>query len=136
VVLPVNAPFAIRQPVLAAPAIAVELDNFLDEVPGPGERAVGLNRVELGAERGEVDAVLARGGSGEDRLLAIDLADDGAVIAIQDVVVAGRRANVEVFTDDRRGRDVACVSRAAASLERPQDFQNCAWRGYPEPSMR
>ena len=114
VIVPGDAVLAVLEPVLAAPAVAVELDDLLHEVPGPDRFAVGLDGVHLRAEGREVDAVGPGRGRREDRLAAVDLADHLARVAIEDVVVAGRRADVNVLADHRGRGDVVAVPRPAA----------------------
>ena len=120
-ILPGDAAFCVLRPVRPVPAVPLEVEDLADEVPGPRDRAVGLDRVRLGAERDEVGAPVAGDRRREDRVAAVDLADDPARRPVQDAVIARHRPEVEVRADDGGGRDVVAVSGAAAGRRLPED---------------
>src|SRR5262249_40591108 len=99
VVAPGNAFLAGLEPFPAAPAIALELDALLHEVPGPDQLAFWFEGIHPRAQSREVDAIGAGRRGGENRLAAVDLADHGTRVPVKDMDVAGRRADVHVFAD-------------------------------------
>src|SRR5262245_54677874 len=56
-VAPGDAFRTVLEPVLAAPAIAVELDDLLDKVPGPDRFALRLEGIHPRAQCREIDAI-------------------------------------------------------------------------------
>ena len=123
VIAPCHAVLAIGQPLLAAPAVAVKPDNLFHEVPRPSHCAIGFDRIDVGTERCEVRPVGRGRGRRQNRLAAVDDANDVSRCPVQHVVVAGRRADMQVLSDDRRGRDVVAVPRSAARGDLPQDLE-------------
>ena len=122
-VAPGHPALVVREPIGAAPAVAVELQDLFDEVPGPRDGAVGLQRVNLRAERGEVDAISANHRRAEDRLAARDSLDHGPGLPVEHVVRAGRGAEVQIAAGHRGGRDVVYVDAAALGGHAPDRLQ-------------
>src|SRR5690348_2377702 len=107
------------KPLFAAPAIAVELDDFLHEVPSPGNITGRLDGINLRSERREVSSLAANSRGRKDRLLAVDFFHDGAGSSIEDIVVAGSRSDVQIFADHRGRGDVVAVAGTPFCLEGP-----------------
>jgi hypothetical protein len=122
-VAPVDAALTLLEPVFAAPAIALELDDLFYEVPGPDRLALRCDRVHLRAQRREIDAIGPRRGRRENRLAAVDFANDRTRVRVEDVVVAGRRADMHIVSDDCRCSDVVAVPRPAGGGETPQQLE-------------
>src|SRR5262249_36241014 len=118
-VAPRDALLAVLEPVLAAPAVAVELDDLLNEVPGPDQLACWLEGVHPRAQHREVDAIGPGRGRGDIRLAAVDLPDTGPLFPVENVVVTGRRADMDVFSDPRWRGDIVAVPRPAARGKSP-----------------
>ena len=89
-------------PGFTAPAISLETDDFLHEVPLPFHVTVICDRIDLRAECGEIDAILTDDWRAEDRLLAVDFLYHRSRSAIQHVVDARRGAEVQIIPHDGR----------------------------------
>src|SRR5262249_27220211 len=118
-VAPRDALLAVLEPVLAAPAVAVELDDLLHEVPGPDQTALWLEGIHPRAKGREIDAINPSHGRRENRLAAVDLADHGTRVPVENIEVAGRRADMQVFSDHRWRGDIVAVPRPAARGKSP-----------------
>ena len=106
-------------PGLTTPAVAIETDDFLDEVPLPNGAAIESDGTDLGAEGDEIDAVFADHGGAVDGFLAVDHFDRLTGVAVEHVVKACGSAEVEVASSDGGGADVVDILRAALALEGP-----------------
>src|SRR5262249_58054843 len=122
-VAPRDGLIAVLEPVLAAPAVAVELDDLLNKVPGPDRLACWLERVHPRAQRREVDTIGPGRGRGENRLAAVDLADHGPRVPVENVVVTGRRADMDIFADHRWRGDIVAIPRPAARGKSPKHLE-------------
>ena len=91
-----------RGPGFTAPAISLETDDFLHEIPIPFHLTVIRDRINLRAERGEIHAILADDWRAEDRFLAVDLLYHRARRAIQHIINPRRGAEVQILPDDGR----------------------------------
>ena len=108
-----------RSPGFTAPAISLETDDFLHEIPIPFHLTVIRDRKNLRAERGEIHAILPDDRRAEDRLLAIDLLHHRARCTIQHIINPRCGAEVQILPDDGRGADVVHVLLPALALELP-----------------
>ena len=107
------------QPLLTAPTVSSELDNFFHEVPSPNHIAIWFHCVHSCTKCREVDSIRTDRRGGEDRLLAIDLFNNGSRLAVQDIIVASRRTHVQMLADNSGCRHVVAVPRTAGRLESP-----------------
>ena len=124
VVLPVNSPVFVFVPFLAAPAITVKADDFFDEVPLPGDVAIRLDGVDLRTQRREVDSTFADARRAENRIAAVDHANDLSGLAIEHAVPTAHRAEVEKLLDNRRRADIVAVVRPAPSRRFPHRLES------------
>src|SRR5262249_49873913 len=120
---------AVLEPLLATPAVAVELDDLLDKVPGPDQLAFWLEGIHPCPQCREIDAIGPGRGGGENRLFAVDLADHGTGVPVENVDVTGGRADVQVFADHRWRGDIVAVSQPAARGKSPEYLERLSIDG-------
>ena len=87
--------------------------HLAHEIPLPRDRAIRLQGIDLGTERGKVDAIAVGNGRAEDRLTAGDLAHDRPVPCIENEVGTGHGAEVEETVEQGGRGDVVAVHRSA-----------------------
>src|SRR6188768_3316061 len=110
-VLPSHAVLTVFEPFLAAPTIAVKLDDLLHEIPSPDEFAVWLDGKNLCPQRDKINAVSPGCWRGKNWLASVDLADECATVAVEHIVIAGGGADMYILSDHRGRSDIVAVAR-------------------------
>src|SRR5262249_15121565 len=95
--------------------------------------AFWLEGVYPRAQGREIDALGPGRGRREDRLAAVDLADHGARVPVENVEVTRRRADVHVLADHRWPGDIVSVAPTAARGKSPQHLERLRVDGRDDP---
>ena len=122
-VFPSHAIASELHPVRTAPAVALELYDFLDEIPSPRHLTLWRHRVNSCPKRCEIDATIPYCRGGKNRLGAIDCIHQCPTLAIEHVVISCHRADVQIITNYRGSRHIVAISRTALGREPPFNFE-------------